>query len=86
MKELEALPRQTKEAQATCEDLQDALTNSQIMLGKLSDLSKERDRLEEELRSTADGLLKKGSELNALFSSLKEVSQVMQSVGGASLH
>ena len=86
MKELEALPHQTKQAQATCEDLQDALTNSQIMLGKLSDLSKERDRLEDELRSTADGLLKKGSELNTLFSSLKEVSQVMQSVGGPSLH
>jgi hypothetical protein len=84
MKELEALPRETQQAQATCEDLQDALTNSQVLLGKLSDAAKERDRLEDELRSTTEDLRKRSSELTSAFSSLKEVMAVMQSVGGPS--
>jgi hypothetical protein len=84
MKDLEALPRETQQAQATCEDLQDALTNSQVLLGKLSDAAKERDRLENELRSTTEGLRKRSAELSSVFSSLKEVSAVMQSVGGPS--
>ena len=79
MKELEALPRETTQAQSTCEDMQDALTSSQILLGKLSDMGKERDRLQDELRSTTEVLLKKGAELNSLVSSLKQVTAVMQS-------
>ena len=84
MKELEALPRETQQAQATCEDLQDALTSSEVLLGKLSDAAKERDRLEDELRSTTEGLRKRSSELTSVFSSLKEVTAVMQNVSGSS--
>ncbi|HEY3198564.1 MAG TPA: hypothetical protein VGJ57_11170 [Nitrospirales bacterium] len=79
MKELEALPGETTKAQSACEDMQDALTSSQILLGKLSDMGKERDRLQDELRSTTEVLVKKGAELNSLVSSLKEVTAVMQS-------
>ena len=86
LKKLEGLPAATKQGQATCEDLQDGLTNSELMLGKLSDLAKERDRLENELRSTAEGLLKKGSELNVLFSSLTEMTARIQSPGEESSH
>lgn len=82
MKELEALPRETQKAHTTCEDLQDALTNSQLMLDKLSSMAKERERVENELRLTADHLLKKGSELNALFSSLKGMTDTMRDVDG----
>ena len=79
MKELEALPRETTKAQSACEDMQDALTNSQILVGKLSAMGKERDRLQDELRSSTEVLAKKGAELNSLVSSLKEVTAVMQS-------
>jgi len=80
-KKLEGLPAATKKGQADCEDLQDGLTNSQVILGKLSDLAKDRDRLEKELRSTAEGLLKKGSELNVLFSALTEMTARIQNAG-----
>jgi hypothetical protein len=81
LKRLEVLPAATKRGHATCEDLQDGLTNSQLILGKLADLAKERDRLENELRSTADGLVKKGSELNGLFSSMTEMTGRIQGAG-----
>jgi hypothetical protein len=81
LKNSEVLPSAIKRGQATCEDLQDGMTNSQLILGRLSDLAKERDRLETELRSTAEGLQKKGSELNVLFSSLTEMTSRIQSPG-----
>jgi hypothetical protein len=86
LKKFEVLSAATKRGQGTCEDLQDGMTNSQLILGKLSDLAKERARLENELRSTANGLQKKGSELNVLFSSLTEMTARIQSPGEESPH
>ena len=86
MKELETLPREASQAQTICEGMQHAVANSRKMLSKLGDMAKERDRIEEQLKSTADDLLQQGRELDSLLVSLKEVSSVIQGVGGSAVH
>ena len=86
MNELEAFPREAKAAQATCEGMQHALTNCRAMLSRLSDMAKERDHLEEQLKATTNDLLKKGSELNSLAASMREVYSVIQGLAGPLSH
>jgi hypothetical protein len=84
--ELEAFPREANEAQATCETMQHGLANCRVMLSRLAEITMERQRLEEQIRSTTDDLLKKGSDLNSLAASLKEVSGVIQEAAGSAVH
>jgi hypothetical protein len=86
MNELEAFPREAKAAQATCEGMQHALTNCRAMLSRLSDMAKERDNLEEQLKTTTNDLLKKGAELNSLAASMREVYTVIQGLAGPLSH
>jgi uncharacterized Zn finger protein len=85
-KELEAMPREASQAQTICEGMQHTVANSRKILNKLGDMAKERDQIEEQLKSTADELLQQGMELDALLVSLKEVSSAIQSVGGSAVH
>jgi hypothetical protein len=80
MKELEALPREASQAQTICNGMQHAVADSRKMLSKLSDMAKERNRIEEQLKSTADNLLQQGMELDSLLVSLKKVSSIIPGV------
>jgi hypothetical protein len=86
MQEFETLPADAKEAEATCNEIQNTLANARGLLDKLCDMAKEQKRLESELTSTADDLLHKSSKLNSRFGSIRELSTVIENVGGASAH
>ena len=86
MQQFQVVPRQTKDAQACTDDIQNALVNARMMIGKLGEMAKEQERLESELASAADDLLRKSAKLGSIYASLKEASTAIQDLGGASTH
>lgn len=77
VKQMESLPRRTSDAQTVCESMERAVMACRGMLGKLSEIAQERDRLEDQLKSMTDDMIKKGSELSALVVSLQELSAAL---------
>jgi hypothetical protein len=86
LKKLEALPREATAGQTACEGMQHTILSCKMMLSRLSDMAEQRDRIEEQLRSTAEDLLQKGVELNSVFGSLKEVSSGIQDASASTVH
>ena len=67
-----------KEAQSVWNAMQRELATCQEKLSHLSDMARERDRLEDQLKAMTDELVKKRIDVDALASSLNEISGTLQ--------
>ena len=67
-----------KEAQSVWNAMQRELATCQEKLSHLSDMARERDRLEDQLKAMTDDLVKKRIDVDALASSLNEISGTLQ--------
>ncbi len=76
--QLQASVQDLKAAQSASQAMQRELTQYRVMLGNLSDLAKEWDRFESQMRAIAGDLEKKGSQLESLSSSVKGASAALQ--------
>jgi len=56
------------------------LATRQQKLSHLSDMARERDRLEDQLKAMTDDLVKKRIDVDALASSLNEISGTLQTL------
>ena len=85
MKQMEDFAQEADQAQAACEGMQLALTNCKGMQSRLSEIGRERERLEDQLKVVMEELIRKGSALNHFASSFKEVSSTFHEVATPSL-
>jgi hypothetical protein len=69
-----------KEAQSVWNAMQRELATCQEKLSHLSDMARERDRLEDQLKAMTDDLVKKRIDVDALASSLNEISGTLQTL------
>ena len=70
--------QKVKEAQSVWNAMQGELATCQEKLSHLSDMARERDRLEDQLKAMTDDLVKKRIDVDALASSLNEISGTLQ--------
>ncbi|MGH7229114.1 MAG: SWIM zinc finger family protein [Nitrospiraceae bacterium] len=78
--QLQASIQEAKEAQAASRQMQRELANYRDVLTRLSNIVKDLDRYDGQMRSVAGDLLRKGSQLETLASSFKELSAALQAL------
>jgi len=78
--QLQASIQEVREAQAASKQMQRELANYRDVLTRLSNIVKDLDRYDGQMRSVAGDLLRKGSQLETLASSFKELSAALQAL------
>jgi len=78
--QLQASIQEAREAQAASKQMQRELANYRDVLTRLSNIVKDLDRYDGQMRSVAGDLLRKGSQLETLASSFKELSAALQAL------
>lgn len=78
--QLQASLQEAREAQAACNQMQHELANYRDVLTRLSNIVKDLDRYDGQMRSVGGDLLRKGSQLETLASSFKELSAALQAL------
>jgi len=77
---LEDTVQKVKEAQSVWNAMQRDLVTCQEKLSHLYDMARERDRLEDQLKAMTGDLVKKRIDIDALASSLNEISGTLQTI------
>ncbi len=77
---LEDTVQKVKEAQSVWNAMQRDLTTCQEKLSHLYEMARERDRLEDQLKAMTGDLVKKRIDIDALASSLNEISGTLQTL------
>ena len=78
--QLEASIQEAREAQAACQQMAREMANYRTLLTRLSDIVKDLDRYDGQMRSVAGELLRNGSQLDFLAKSFKELSAALQAL------
>ena len=78
--QLQAAIQEAREAQTACKQMQREMANYRAVLTRLSEIVKELDRYDGQMRSVAGDLLRKGSQLETLASTFKELSAALQAL------
>ncbi len=78
--QFQASLQEAREAQAASKQMQRELANYRDVLTRLSNIVKDLDRYDGQMRSFGGDLLRKGSQLEALASSFKELSAALQAL------
>jgi hypothetical protein len=78
--QLQASLQEAREAQVASKQMQRELANYRDVLTRLSNIIKDLDRYDGQMRSVAGDLLRKGSQLETLASSFKELSAALQAL------
>ncbi|MGH7205927.1 MAG: hypothetical protein ACREI2_06925 [Nitrospiraceae bacterium] len=78
--QLQASLQEAREAEAACKQMTSELANYRDVLTRLSNIVKDLDRYDGQMRSISGDLLRKGSQLETLASSFKELSAALQAL------
>ena len=78
--QLQASVQDIKSAQNTSNTLQRELTQCRGILGKVSELAKDMDRFESQIKNVAGDLAKQGSQLDHLSTSVKQASNALHTL------
>lgn len=78
--QLQAAIEEAKSAQAASKEYQRELASYKGLLGKVSDITREVGRFDGQVRSMANDLVQKGSQLEALAGSFKDLSVALKAL------